>query len=365
VLAAQANFQKRMEGQLIQFLVRELPDLLCAVRQSLADLMGASADDLALVPNATTGVNTVLRSLHFEPGDELLVLDHEYNACRNALDFVAERSGARVVQVNIPFPIASSDAVVEGVLSKVTQRTRLLLIDHVTSPTGMVLPVAPIVADLNARGVDTLVDGAHALGMLPLNLEALGAAYYTANCHKWLCTPKGSAVLYVRPDRQPLIHPLAISHGRNMPLNGQSRFRVEFDWTGTTDPTPFLCIPVAIEALAAMVGEPWPQALYSRNRALAIQARALLCNRLGIDPPCPESMIGALAAIPLPDGDDVESGPGFHPLQTELLNQFHIEVPVSAWPGRRSRLIRISAQLYNSMQQYERLADALDALLPR
>jgi len=364
VMKAQRGYQSRMEAQLIQFIVRELPELLEQVRAALGLLLGAEKDDLALVPNATTGVNTVLRSLDFAPGDELLVLDHEYNACRNALEYVADRSGAKVVCVSIPFPLHSEAEVTTRVMEAVTPRTRLLLIDHVTSPTGLVMPIKSIVHELNSLGVDTLVDGAHALGMLPLNLNALGAAYYTANCHKWLCTPKGSAVLHIRRDKQEHIHPLAISHGRNMPLNGQTRFRVEFDWTGTDDPTPFLCVPDAIAALSAMVGGVWPDSLYERNRNLVIQGRALLCRRLGVEAPCPEGMLGALAAIPLPDSsEEVCTAPGFHPLQMALLEKHHIEVPISAWPTPRSRLLRISAQLYNHVEQYDELASALMQLL--
>jgi isopenicillin-N epimerase len=168
----------------------------------------------------------------------------------------------------------------------------------------------------------------------------------------------------VRPDRQEQIHPLAISHGRNMPLNGQTRFRAEFDWTGTDDPSAFLCIPDAISALRSMVGGHWPFSLYERNRSLALEARRMLCDRLGIELPCPDSMIASLAAIPLPDAsDETFTAPGFHPLQMALLKDYGIEVPVSAWPCPRSQLLRISAQLYNHMGQYEQLANALQQLL--
>ena len=176
-----------MERQPLQFFVRELETHLDHARARLAQFIGAAADDIVFIPNATTGLNAVLRSLSFNPGDELLVTDHEYNASRNALNFVAERSGARVIVAKIPFPFRNADALTAPILANITPRTRLVLIDHVTSQTGIVLPVAPLVAELNRRGVDTLVDGAHAPGMVPLDLNRLGAAYYTGNCHKWLC----------------------------------------------------------------------------------------------------------------------------------------------------------------------------------
>jgi isopenicillin-N epimerase len=363
VLAAQSELRARMEAEPVRFFVRELEAMLDRVREVLGPVVGAPPRDLAFVPNATTGVNAVLRSLRLEAGDELLTTDHEYNACKNALDFVAARAGARVVVAHVPFPSAGEDEVVQAVVSRATDRTRLLLIDHVTSPTGMVLPVGRIVRELAARGVDTLVDGAHAPGMVPLSLGDLGAAYYTANCHKWLCTPKGAAILYVRPDRQQGVRPVVISHGANSPRADRSRFLVEFDWTGTIDPTPVLCIPASIDALAALVPGGLPEVM-TRNRALALEARRVLCDALGVAPPCPESMIGTLAAVPLPDGKSTAPTPLYgDPLQDVLLERHAIEVPVVPWPAPPKRLIRISAQLYNTRAQYEYLAKALAAEL--
>ncbi|HSQ63332.1 MAG TPA: aminotransferase class V-fold PLP-dependent enzyme [Polyangiaceae bacterium] len=363
VLDLQSELRARMEAEPVRFFVRDLEAMLDRAREALGPVVGAPPRDLAFVPNATTGVNAVLRSLHLEAGDELLTTDHEYNACKNALDFVAERAGARVVVARVPFPSSGEDEVVQAVVSKATSRTRLLLIDHVTSPTGMVLPVERIVRDLAARGIDTLVDAAHAPGMVPLSLAELGAAYYTANCHKWLCTPKGAAILYVRPDRQQGVRPVVISHGANSPRTDRSRFSIEFDWTGTFDVTPVLCIPASIDALAAMVPGGLP-AVMARNRALALEARGILCAALGVPPPCPESMIGSLAAVPLPDGKPAPPSPLYgDPLQDVLFERHAIEVPVVPWPAPPKRLIRVSAQLYNTREQYEYLARALAAEL--
>src|SRR5438477_4263646 len=202
VLEYQRALRERMERQPIQFLARELEGLLDEARGELAQFLGAAAEDLVFVPNATAGVNTVLRSLRFERDDELLVTDHEYNACRNALDSVAQFWGARVTVARVPFPLRTEEEIVEAVLGAATPRTRLALLDHVTSQTGLVFPIERLVMGLAERGIDTVVDGAHAPGMLPLDLRGIGAAYYTGNCHKWLCTPKGSGFLHVRRDRQ-------------------------------------------------------------------------------------------------------------------------------------------------------------------
>src|SRR6185369_3383869 len=249
VLDLQQALRARLERQPTQFMTRDLEGRLDEARAALGAFVGALPADLAFVPNATSGVNAVLRSLVFAPGDELLTTDHTYGACKNALHFVAERSGATVV------------------LAKVTSRTRLALLDHVTSPTGLVFPLAELVEALAVRGVETLVDGAHAVGMLPLDLSAVGAAYYTGNCHKWLCAPKTAGFLHVRRDLQPMIHPLAISHGLRVPRRDRSRFLLEFDWTGTIDPTAYLAVPAAIRVMGEALPGGWP-ALRAHNRAL-------------------------------------------------------------------------------------------------
>jgi isopenicillin-N epimerase len=365
VLEFQQEIRLRMERQPIQFFVRDLEALLDEARETLAQFIGAHSDNLVFVPNATAGVNTVLSSLHFERGDQVLVTDHEYNACRNALDVMAERRGIEVAVIGIPFPMANEAQALDPILSAVTPRTRLLLIDHITSQTGLILPMEEIVRELAQRGVDTLVDGAHAPGMIPLNLEQLGAAYYTGNCHKWICAPKGAGFLYLRPDRQKRIRPLSISHGANSQRTDRTRHLIEFGWTGTWDPSAYLSVPEAIRQMGRMLPGGWVE-LRERNRALALEAREILCAALRMAPPCPEPMIGALAAIPLPDGES--TGPPksplyLDPLQEELLGKFRIEVPVIPWPRPPARVLRISAQVYNAREQYEALAQALKELL--
>ncbi len=363
VLDEQARLRAQMERQPVRFFMRELPPMLAAARAALGAFVGANPDDLAFVPNATAGVNTVLRSLSLAPGDELVVTSHEYRACHNALHVHATRAGAKVVVAEVPFPLTGDDDVVDAVLRVVGPQTKLILIDHVTSQTGLIFPVQRVVDEARARGVDVLVDGAHAPAMLPLDLDALGAAYYTGNLHKWLCAPKGAAFLHVRADRQAGVRPLSISHGAAAPLEGSTRFRLEMDWTGTDDPTAYLCVPKAIETMGAMVPGGFAE-VRERNRALVLHARRRLADVLGVALPAPDSMLGSLASLALPDGTDGSISPfRADPLQDRLFFEHQIEVPVMPWPAPPKRLLRVSAQLYNDVSDYERLVEALALVL--
>ncbi len=361
VLDFQRGIRDRLERQPLQFLARDLEPLLDQARAALAGFLGADAEDVVFVPNATAGVNTVLRSLDFGPEAEILVTNQEYNACRNAANYATGRQGARVVVVEIPFPLTHDDQVVNAVLAGLTPHTRLVLLDHIVSQTGLVLPVARLAAELAARGVDLLVDGAHAPGMLPLDLRTLGATYYTGNLHKWLCAPKGAAFLYVRRDRQLPIRPLVISHGANSARTDRSRYLIEFGWPGTWDPSACLSVPEAIRYIGSLLPGGWP-AVMARNRALALAARDLLCAALHIPAPCPDANIGSLAAVPLPDAPahGWPTPPVFEfPLQERLRRSAGIEVPLMPWPAPPKRLLRVSAQLYNSLPHYESLAREL------
>ena len=366
VLEYQSRLRDQLERGPVQFMHRDLENLADAARAETARFVGADPDELAFVPNATTGVNTVLRSLTFEPGDELLTTSHEYNACRNAMDFVAARSGARVVAVDIPFPVESTDQVVELLMKGVTDRTRLALVDHITSLTGMVMPIERIVGSLAERGIDTLVDGAHGPGMIPLDLSAISPAYYTGNCHKWLCTPKGAAILYVRRDLQPGIRPLTISHGANSTREDKTRFHLEFGWTGTDDPTAYLCVPESIRFMGSLLPGGWPE-LWERNRKLALDARALLCDVSGVEEPCPREMIGTLASVPLSKGTFhfKTTALAFDEVEQTIREDYGFEVPVLAYPEGPSSIIRVACQIYNSIEQYAALAETLRHLLNR
>jgi isopenicillin-N epimerase len=383
VLEAQRRWRDRMEARPIQFLARDLGGLLADARCELGAFLAADPDELAFVTNATGAVNAVVRSLRFAPGDELLTNDHEYNATINVLRHVAERDGASVVVAPIPFPVASEDVVVNAMLGAATDRTRLALISHVTSPTALIFPVERIVAALAERGIETLVDGAHAPGMLPLDLERIGAAWYTGNLHKWVCAPKGAAFLYARRDRQAGIRPNTISHGANAEIadgpgaaGPPTRFRAEFDWQGTLDPTPWLAVPDALRFVGGLVDGGWP-AVMTRNRQLTLRARDRLAAVVGADAgaPAPEAMLGSMVALPLPAGGPLAaSGAGSSPLDTDplqarLVDDHGIEVPIVPWPvptarsaTPQRRVIRLSQALHNGPDDVERLAEALESI---
>ncbi len=355
----QRKWQDLLEDEPVRFYEDLAMEFMEDARKALALMLKCDAEDLALLENATTGVNTILRSLEFNEGDEILVPDHAYQACRNAIDYVSKRWGAKVVTVNIPFPIESSDQAISAIMSGVSERTVLAMIDTVTSPTGLRMPFEALVGLLEGRNVSVLLDAAHGIGMVPLNLDQLGASYTTSNCHKWLCAPKGSAFLHVRKDHQVNIHPLTISHGMSFPLGDTTRFRHEFDWTGTRDISALCSIPATIDYMATLVDGGWP-AIMQRNHDLVMEGRRILCERLGIEAPCPESMIACIATLRLPAGGG--AGIPLHepdPLHKILQDKHNIQVPVWSWPSPEGRYIRISAQIYNHIDEYHYLAEAL------
>lgn len=365
VVEAQRVWRERIEAEPVRFLDRELEGHLDEARRLVAGFLNADPEGLVFVPNATTGINTVLASLHFQPGDELLAGDHEYNATLNAMRAVAKRDGASVIVVRVPFPIHDPSQVLEAYLEAVTPRTRLAVVSHVTSPTALVLPIEALVRELDRRGVDTLVDAAHAPGMVPLDLTELGAAYWTGNGHKWLCGPKGSGMLHIRSDLRDGVRPLVVSHWANSPRQDRSGFQLAFHWIGTTDPSPYLALPAAIRYVGALHPDGWT-GLMSANAELARRGRTAICAALGIEAPAPDSMLGSMAAMPLATIAATEGAA--ERLQVSLFDEDRIEVPVFAWPVAAARppgeagaaaLVRISAQRYNRPQEYVALGDAL------
>jgi isopenicillin-N epimerase len=362
ILKLQADLRRQMEAEPVQFLWRRYEERLEPARRQVARFVGSRHRDLVFVTNATTGVNAVARSLKLRQGDEVLTTSHDYNACRNVLVEVARRAGAKLIVAQVPFPLRSAEEVVEAVVGGVTRRTRLVMLDHITSSTGLVFPVARLVRELAGRGVETLVDGAHAPGMGPLDLPRLGAAYYTANLHKWACAPKGAAFLWVREDKQRDLQPAIISHGNNTPRRGYSAFQDRFDWAGTFDPTAWMCAGESIRWLGELLPGGWRE-LRERNHRLAVTARRLLCESLGVKPPCPEQMLGAMATLPLPERFQAVPRSGKIDVeQQRLYDRFRIEVPLMRFGRPERRYFRISAHIYNSMPDYEYLAEALSGL---
>jgi len=364
VLERQRELRRQMEARPVQFLMRQMPELLDAARGRVAETIGAEPQDLVFVSNATAGVNAVLRSLRFRGDDEILVTNHGYNACTNVARYVAECCGARVVVAEIPVPVESPEQVVDTVMSRVTARTRIALLDHISSPSAFVFPIERLVREMQQRGIETLIDGAHAPGMIALDLRRIGATYYTGNCHKWLCAPRGAGFLYVRRDRQEAIVPPVISHGYNRPRPGYSRFQDLFDWPGTTDPTPWLCVAAAIEFLEGLLPGGLA-ALTARNHLYALAAQALLVRELSARPLCPPAMLGSMAAVELAADPDPPAGfVDQHRLNQELFEKFCIEVPVYFFPAAPRVVLRVSAQAYNEPGHYQRLVAAVRQLWP-
>lgn len=359
LMARQQALRDLMEEQPVAFMFRHLEPLLDRSRNALAALISASPDDLALLANATTAVATVVASLHLRAGDELLTTSHVYNACRNILQQAADRAGARLVIAEVPFPITSATEVASALLEAVTDRTRFVLLDHITSATGLRFPVESLTAPLESRGIRVMIDGAHAPLSTPLSVATLGASYYTGNCHKWLCAPKGAAFLWVAPALQDTVRPLVVSHGANSPRTDKSRFHLAFDWTGTADATAQLCLPEAI----AFMGSLHPDGvngLMARNRALLLAGRDHLCDRLGLAPAAPDSMLTSMATFVVPDR--LTARYTAEALYDELTLRHRIELPIMSLGEGRPMLFRISAQAYNCIGDYERLADCLAAL---
>ena len=343
VLAAQDVWRSRMEAQPSTFMRLTLPDALRASAATLAVFLGAEAKDLVFLDNATTGCNAVLRSLVFVPGDEIVVLSETYGAIANTARYVGERTGARIVEVALPFPTTEVATLIGRIGTALTNRTRLVIVDHVTSPSALVLPIAEIIQTCHAANVPVLVDGAHGPAQVDVDLTVLDADWYVGNCHKWLMAPKGCAFLWARPDRQDGLHPVTISHGYG------SGFLGEFDWTGTRDPSAWLAVDTAVAFHQELGGS----SLRARNAALVSQGAGYLAGRLGTivgGPP----LGAAMAMVQLPIG-----GPFTKPravqLRGRLLEEFATDAPLMAHPD--GIWMRLSAHAYNAIDDYEKLAD--------
>jgi isopenicillin-N epimerase len=338
----QQRWRDRFDAQPVRFVMRELPVQMRDVADRLGAFLGAEGRDLVWMDNATTGIATVLAAQNPQPGDEWLTTDHVYGAVRKAMHHLGAGCGVRVVEAAVPFPNPTAEAVVSAVEAAFSDRTRLLVIDHITSFSGLIFPVERLIALAQSRGVPVLVDGAHAPGMLPLNVAALGADYYVGNCHKWLFAPKGCAFLWAHRERQAALRPLAISHGVDDGFTGA------FDWTGTRDPSPWLALPEAIRFAESMPLD----AMRAYNADLLGEAVARI-TEVGVFPAAPATMRPFMATFPVPPHLDGAT------LHDRWWDDHRIEVPVFPWGGRW--WFRISAQVYNEPAQYERLASVLRA----
>ncbi len=351
------RWQLKLERQPVEFLDgrRGLEANLRASRTALAAELGTAPDNVAQVSNATTGLNIALQSLPLQAGDEILTTNHEYSALEKTLAYIARRSGAKIVVVEVPLPLTSAEAFHEVVLAGITARTRVLFLSHITSPTALLFPIEPLVAEARQRGIWSVIDGAHTPGHIPLDLDALGADVYSGNCHKWLMAPKGSAFLHVRPDLQAMIDPLVISHGWTADNKepgvrgpfGASAFVDEIEMQGTRDPSAWLAVPAAIEFRRA---HDWWQVAAECSR-LAQETAARVSELFGLPPlSSPELSAPQMVAMPIAPCDPI-------PVHDALLRDYGIEIPVFEWQGHH--IARLSCQGYNTREQMDVLVEAL------
>lgn len=356
VFAVYQEWQRRLERQPVLFLGRELPGLMQAARRSLGDYLNAASDDLVFVPNATHGVNIVARSLNLQPGDEILTSDHEYGACDYTWEFICGKSAAKYIRQPLPLPLGSEQDFLETLWRRVTPRTRLIFLSHITSPTAQQFPVAAVCQRARQAGILTLVDGAHAPGQIDLDLPSIGADFYTGNCHKWMLSPKGAAFLYTRREAQPLIEPLVVSWGYHASgaTSSGSRYVDILEWTGTRDVSAALSVPAAIRFMAE---HDWPR-VRAECHTLLRSALSRLSELTGQPPllPLDSTSYHQLGAAALPAETDLVR------LKEQLYDHYHIEVPLVDWNGHK--LIRISVQGYNTSQDIDALLHALKKCLP-
>ncbi len=359
VQQARQQCSDRLESQPMDFFVRQMEKALDDACRQLGQFLGADGNDLIFVDNATTGMNIVADNVDLQPDDEVLVGDHEYSAVLRLWRRACNRRRARLVTSKIPCPIADGQELVDGLFGAVTERTRLIVVSHVTSPTAIVFPVERICHMARKLGIPVCIDGPHAVAMRPLDLERIDCDYYTASCHKWLSAPFGSGFLYAKRKRQQGLQPPVISWGGS--VSGKSPcWKDEFTWIGTRDPASYLSVPTAIEFLESCGLETFRQ----RTHELAQYARQKLLDLTGLEPIVPDSrdFYGSMVSVPLPSPAASEQDTGHRdPLQDKLWDQFKIEVPIIQWQGRR--FVRVSCHLYNRRSDIDYLVDALRNLL--
>jgi isopenicillin-N epimerase len=356
VFEAYQAWQRELERQPVLFIGRNLSAYDQAARQKLGVFLRADPDDLAFVPNVTYGVNVIARSLALKDGDEILTTNHEYGACNSTWEFTCQKTGAVYIHQPIPLPVQSAEAIVEQFWQGVTPQTKVIYLSHITSPTALRMPIEAICARARQNGILTVVDGAHAPGQIPLDLEALGADFYTGNCHKWMLSPKGAGFLHARREVQHLIEPLVVSWAYHLVMTGNGTQYLDYvRWTGTRDPAAQLSVPAAIEF---MEDHQWGEVQRDCHRLLRM-AIAQICTLTGKPPlyPLDSNLFSQLGIAPLPDETDLTA------LKNRLYEEYHIEVPCVLWQQRK--LIRISVQAYNTREDLETLVGALEILLPQ
>jgi len=347
------RWQRELERQPVEFLGRRFTDLMRGARASLADYIHTSANNIVYTPNVTTSVNIVGRSLNLGVGDEVLSTDHEYGACDRTWRFLARERGFTYKNQPIPVPVTTREEIINELWKGVTSRTKVIFLSHITSPTAIIIPVAEVCARARGEGILTIVDGAHSPGQIPLDMQAIGSDFYGGNLHKWLCAPKGAGFLYARPETQKLIKPFVVSWGYESETPSGSTFIDYNEWTGTRDIAAYLSVPAAIKFQA---DHDWIS-VRTDCHELAREAQSRICDLTGLSPLHPDdtSWFAQLVTAPLPVDTNMSE------LKERLYNEYHIEVPLIIWNGRK--LIRVSIQGYNSKREVNILLSALRKLL--
>lgn len=357
VFEAYQAWQRRLEKQPVLFLGRKMMALDREARQPLGVYLNTHPDNLVFVTNATHGVNIIARSLALTSGDEILTSDHEYGACDYTWEFICSKTGASYVHQHIPLPAQSSEQIVEQFWQAVTPKTRLIYLSHITSPTALRLPIEAICRRARQANILTLIDGAHAPGQISLDLEALGADWYTGNLHKWALSPKGAGFLYARPEVQHLVEPLVVSWGYHAAPEAStgSRFQDLLGWTGTRDPAASLSVPAALQF---MEEHRW-ELVRQDCHILLRQAIEKLCELVQMAPlyPLEADLYFQMGIAPLPPGTDLAL------LKRRLYDEYRVEVPLIDWNSQK--FVRISVQGYNTQADLDALTKGLRALLPQ
>lgn len=363
-LEAQGEIRARMERDPVRFFKVDLEHLMDEARGEIASLINCRPQDIAPMRNATAALNVVLANADLRPGDEVLITDHEYMSLVNELERFCPRMGVKLVKARVPFPIGSPDEAFDAIVSCVTPRTRLAFFAHITSATSLIFPVARLTKELESRGIDVCVDGAHGPGQIPVDVRALGCTYYVGSLHKWASGPKGSGFVCVRADRQVSprqFRPLSLSSRAHKVRPERALFLRDFDYQGTDDYSAFLAAPAAIRALGRLMPGGWA-ALFRRNHELVLEGRRVVCEALGINPPAPGPMVGMMATIELPEPHpSLLDRPTLYddPLQDVLVERHGIVVPVWRLAADNKRVLRLSAQHYNTLEDFRVLAGAL------
>ncbi len=362
VLDAQNAHRERIERDAMRFYIYDLWGDIDRSREALGGLINADAEDLVFVSNATSGVANVIANTNLHPGDQVITTRFEYPACNNNLRRACEQAGAELVVVDLPWDPIDEESVVSAILDRVTDRTRLAMFSLITSATAVRMPVERLINELHERGVETLLDAAHGPGCVPMDIKAWNPTYCTGNAHKWLCSAKGCAFLYVHKDKQDGFRPVILSNDAYdmepaIARSGRSAFNHEFDYMGTDDRTPMLVVADAIETLGSFF-EGGIDELMHQNRAMCLQARDLMCDAFGTGSMVPDAMLGPLAVIDIP-------APGMDPraLRERLMSEYKIEAMIVPNPGGDTPMIRVSPQVYNSMEQYAYCADAIRSIV--